>query len=231
MTSNILFGAILTILVFELSQWIAKKTKLTLLNPLLVSSMLIIALLLILKIPYSDFDQGGKYFTMLITHATVSLAIPLYKNLDTLKKNAKVIALGVAVAILGHFVFILLLSLAFNLDQNMALSLIPKSITTAFAKDISTRIGGIEIITVSVVIVTGIFGATISDFVCKKFKFKNDVAIGLALGSSAHAIGTSKAVENNEIQATFSSLALIVTGITTVLVSPFFASILKLIIK
>lgn len=229
MTNNILFGVLLTLLVFNLAVWLAKKTKITFLNPLLVSSALIILLLVVLNIPYENFNQGGKYFTMLITPATVSLAIPLYKNLDTLKQNGKTIALGVGVAIISHFLCILALGFVLNMDSEMVISLIPKSITTAFARDISTSIGGIELITVSVVIVTGIFGATISASLNKIFKIKKDSSIGLALGTSAHAIGTSKAVENNDIQATYSSLALIVTGIATVVLAPLFVTIYKLL--
>lgn len=230
MSNNIIFGIILTLSVFIFSRWLAQKTKLTILNPLLVSSIVIIVILTTLKIPYDDFNKGGKIFTYLITPATVSLAIPLYKNLETLKQNRKLIGLGVVVALVSHFLMILALVLLYQSDSAIAMSLIPKSITTAFAKDISTSLGGIEIITVSVVIVTGIFGATISPILNSLFKFKDDRAIGLALGSSAHAIGTSKAVENNEIQATFSSLALILTGILTVLVSPLLALIVKILL-
>lgn len=229
MTHNIFFGIILTLSSFALAKKLAKITGSTLLNPLLVSSIFTIIFLVIFKIPYEDFNIGGQYFTKLITPATVALAIPLYKNLDTLKKNLKLIAIAITTAITSHFIAILGFAFIFNVNLQMILSLIPKSITTAFARDISSSLGGIEIITVSVVIVTGIFGAAISDILNKSFKFDDDIAIGLALGSSAHAIGTSKAVENNEIQATFSSLALILTGITTVLLAPVFAIIVNLI--
>lgn len=230
MTNNIVFGIVLTYIVFSFSKLVAKKTKLTLLNPLLVSSLIVIVILIGFNIPYDNYNKGGQLFTYLITPATVSLAIPLYKNFDTLKNNKKMIGLGVCVAIIAHFSSLVLMYLLFNSNLDIAMSLIPKSITTAFAKDISTSLGGIEIVTVSVVIVTGIFGATVSPLLNKLFKFKDDRAIGLALGSSAHAIGTSKAVENNEIQATFSSLALILTGILTVLLSPLLAWIATIIL-
>lgn len=229
MLSNPLFGLTLTGLVFMFSGALAKKTKSTLLNPLLVSSILIIVLLLIFKIPYADYNQGGKYLTWLITPATVSLAIPLYQNLDTLKKNFKLVLIGIITAISFHFVSLMLIAWILNMDLNVIASLIPKSITTAFAKDVSTQLGGIEIITISVVIVTGIFGAALSDFLNKTFKISDDIAVGMALGSSAHAIGTSKAVENNDIQATFSSLALILTGIVTVIIAPLLMIITKFI--
>lgn len=229
MLSNPLFGLTLTGLVFMFSGTLAKKTKSTLLNPLLVSSILVIVLLLIFKIPYADYNQGGKYLTWLITPATVSLAIPLYQNLDTLKKNFKLVLIGIITAISFHFVSLMLIAWILNMDLNVIASLIPKSITTAFAKDVSTQLGGIEIITISVVIVTGIFGAALSDFLNKTFKISDDIAVGMALGSSAHAIGTSKAVENNDIQATFSSLALILTGIVTVIIAPLLMIITKFI--
>lgn len=230
MTDNIFFGIGLTIIVFIAAQALAKKTKITLLNPLLVSSIIVIILLLAFKIPYSDYNQGGKFFTFLIGPATVSLAIPLYKNLDTLKANIKVIGIGIVVAIVSHFMILLGLFLVYQSSPEIALSLIPKSITTAFANDVSSAFGGIEVITISVVIVTGIFGATIAPILNSFFKFKDDRAIGLALGSSAHAIGTSKAVETNEIQGTFSSLALILTGLLTVIVAPALVFVVQLFI-
>ena len=230
MTNNILFGIILTLVVFIAARYLSKTTGSTLLNPLLISSIVVILILLALNIPYENYNKGGAFFTYLIGPATVSLAIPLYKNLDTLKKNTKIILVGVLSAILIHFVVIAILAIVLNVDPEITYSMIPKSITTAFAKDVSVNLGGIEIITIAVVIVTGIFGAAMSETINKLLKVDDDIAIGMALGSSAHAIGTSKAVENNEIQATFSSLALILTGIMTVLLSPLFAALIKFII-
>lgn len=226
-----LFGITLSLLVYVIIQKIQNKTKISILNPLLFSGIVIIMTLTLFKIPFEQFNEGGKLITALIGPATVSLAIPLYKNLDLLKKKIKTISIGITSAVLIHALTILILSLLLSLNQELAISLIPKSITTPFAKDLSETLGGIPAITISVVIVTGIFGAALSPLLNKTFKIKNTIAKGLALGSSAHAVGTSKAIENSEEEGAFSSIALILTGLGTVLIAPLIASLIKLIIK
>ena len=226
-----LFGITLSLLVYVIMQKIQIKTKISILNPLLFSGIAIILILMTFKIPFEQFNEGGKLITALIGPATVSLAIPLYKNLDLLKKKIKTISIGILASVGIHAITIVVLSILLSLNDQMAISLIPKSITTPFAKDLSETLGGIPAITISVVIVTGIFGAAISPFLNKLFKIKNTLAKGLALGSSAHAVGTSKAIENSEEEGAFSSIALILTGLMTVLSAPLVAYIITLIIK
>ena len=226
-----LFGITLSLLVYVIMQKIQIKTKISILNPLLFSGIAIILILMTFKIPFEQFNEGGKLITALIGPATVSLAIPLYKNLDLLKKKIKTISIGILTSVGIHAITIVFLSILLSLNEQMAISLIPKSITTPFAKDLSETLGGIPAITISVVIVTGIFGAAISPFLNKTFNIKNTMAKGLALGSSAHAVGTSKAVENSEEEGAFSSIALILTGLLTVLSAPIIAYLIKFIIK
>ena len=226
-----LFGITLSLLIYVIMQKIQIKTKISILNPLLFSGIAIILILMTFKIPFEQFNEGGKLITALIGPATVSLAIPLYKNLDLLKKKIKTISIGILTSVGIHAITIVFLSILLSLNEQMAISLIPKSITTPFAKDLSETLGGIPAITISVVIVTGIFGAAISPFLNKTFNIKNTMAKGLALGSSAHAVGTSKAVENSEEEGAFSSIALILTGLLTVLSAPIIAYLIKFIIK
>ena len=226
-----LFGITLSLLIYVIMQKIQTKTKISILNPLLFSGIAIILILMTFKIPFEQFNEGGKHITALIGPATVSLAIPLYKNLDLLKKKIKTISIGILTSVGIHAITIVFLSILLSLNEQMAISLIPKSITTPFAKDLSETLGGIPAITISVVIVTGIFGAAISPFLNKTFNIKNTMAKGLALGSSAHAVGTSKAVENSEEEGAFSSIALILTGLLTVLSAPIIAYLIKFIIK
>ena len=226
-----LFGITLSLLIYVIMQKIQIKTKSSILNPLLFSGIAIILILMTFKIPFEQFNEGGKLITALIGPATVSLAIPLYKNLDLLKKKIKTISIGILTSVGIHAITIVFLSILLSLNEQMAISLIPKSITTPFAKDLSETLGGIPAITISVVIVTGIFGAAISPFLNKTFNIKNTMAKGLALGSSAHAVGTSKAIENSEEEGAFSSIALILTGLLTVLSAPIIAYLIKFIIK
>lgn len=218
--NNPLFGILLTIFMFQLALKIQAKFKSPLLNPLLISSIFIIILLISLNIPYTQFKTGGDIIGMLIGPATVSLAIPLYENLHILKKHARLITISIVSGTLAHAIIIAILALLLNFDSTMLATFIPKSVTTAIAVDISTALGGISTLTICIVVITGIIGATFAPILNKVFKFTSPFAQGIALGVSAHAVGTSKAIELGSLQGTLSSLSLIVTGILTVAMSP-----------
>lgn len=224
-----LFGIVLSIIVYLGFVKLQQYLKLDILNPLLLSGIAIIIILNVMNIDFEIYNEGGKIISMLISPATVSLAIPLYKNLDVIKQNSKLILTGVITAVVVHAVLLILLFVALEADHEIALSLIPKSITTAIAADVSSSIGGIREITVASVIITGIVGAALSPILNKAFIIEDDKAIGLALGTSSHAVGTAKGVSTNEVQGSFSSLALILTGITTVVIAPLVVFILTLI--
>lgn len=215
-----LFSITLTIFIYKLMEYLQKKLKTSFLNPLLFTSIILIFLLSFLKIDFEVYNQGASILTKLIAPATVSLAIPLYKHQELLKRNLKVILSTVFISALGHAIIIILFVLIFKLDLKMAASLLPKSVTTAIASDISFNNGGYVNITIASVIITGIFGASIAPSLNKIFKIKSKRAQGLALGSSAHAMGTAKAIELGETQAAMSTLALILSGILTVFTVP-----------
>lgn len=226
-----LFGICLSLVIYLSLQSIQKRLKSSLLNPLFFSSIVIILILLILNIPYESYNIGGSMISVLINPATVALAIPLYKHKEKLIQYKKVIFVGVTSGVLAHAISIGFLAIILNLSPDIITSLIPKSVTTAIAQDISANMGGIPIITICTVIVTGIFGAALSPSIVKFFKLDNDISIGLALGTSAHAVGTSRAIETNETQATMATLALILTGILTVITAPIVNMILLGIIR
>lgn len=219
--NNPLFGITLSLVVYIFFSKLQKMTKSDVLNPLLFSGIAIIFILGIFEIDFETYNEGGKMVSMLIAPATVSLAIPLYNNINLIKKNLKVIVVSITTAVIVHALMLLALIVILKMDDQIAFSLIPKSITTAIASDVSSNIGGIKKITVASVIITGIIGAAASPLLNKLFKIKDDKAIGLALGTSAHAVGTAKAASTNEVQGSFSSLGLILTGLTTVLIAPF----------
>lgn len=218
--NNPLFGITLSLVVYIFFSKLQKMTKSDVLNPLLFSGIAIIFILGIFEINFETYNEGGKMVSMLIAPATVSLAIPLYNNINLIKKNLKVIVVSITTAVIVHALMLLALIVILKMDDQIAFSLIPKSITTAIASDVSSNIGGIKEITVASVIITGIIGAAASPLLNKLFKIKDDKAIGLALGTSAHAVGTAKAASTNEVQGSFSSLGLILTGLTTVLIAP-----------
>ena len=158
-----------------------------------------------------------------MTPATVSLAIPLYQQLELLKKNFTAMILGILSGVLTSAGVILAMSILFGLSHEEYVTLLPKSITTAIGMGVSEELGGYVTITVAVIIVTGILGNIIGEMVCKVFRIKNPISRGLALGTSAHAIGTAKAMEMGEVEGAMSSLAIVVAGLCTVIGASVFA--------
>lgn len=220
------FGIVLSLLCYWGALLISAKVKSTLCNPLLVASAMIVAILLLFEIDYETFDQGASYLTYFLTPATVCLAVPLYRQFQVLKSNLKAILLGIAAGCIACMITIVGLSLVFSFDNQLTASILPKSITTAIAIGLSEEIGGMPSITVACVVITGIFGACTASAMFKLFKIEEPVAQGLATGASAHAIGTSRALELGEVQAAMSSLAIVVTGIMTVIFAPLVMGIL-----
>lgn len=227
---NPLFGITLSIISYLLFVKIQKKTNISLLNPLLLSGLFIIVILSIFNIDYDTYNEGGEIISMLITPATVSLALPLYKNLDLIKKNTKVILSSILFGIIVHALVLIILTMILRPNLDLVKSLIPKSITTAIAIDLTKSLGGIKEITVASVVITGVLGSAISPILNKMFKVDNDKSIGLALGASAHAVGTGKAACTNTTQGSFSSVALILTGLFTVLLAPIILSVILLLV-
>lgn len=220
------FGIVLSLLCYWAALKISAKVKSTLCNPLLVASAIIIALLLIFHVDYETFDKGASYLTYFLNPATVCLAVPLYRQFQVLKTNMKAILLGIAAGCMACMVTIAGLAMVFALPQEVTISVLPKSITTAIAIGLSQEMGGISSITVVCVVITGISGACIASVLFKLFKIEEPVAQGLAAGTAAHAIGTSRALELGEIQGAMSSLAIAVTGLMTVVLVPVVAGIL-----
>lgn len=220
------FGIVLSLLGYWIALKISAKVKSTLCNPLLVASAIIIAVLVVLKVDYETFDKGASYLTYFLNPATVCLAVPLYRQFQVLKSNMKAILLGIAAGCIACMVTIVGLAAVFAFAPELTLSVLPKSITTAIAIGLSEEIGGMSAVTVACVVFTGIFGACTASTMFKIFKIEEPVAQGLATGASAHAIGTSRALELGEIQGAMSSLAIVVTGIMTVILVPIVAGIL-----
>lgn len=225
LSSSVFFGLFLSIGAYELGMILKKKTGLAVLNPLLVSAAVVIAVLVITKIDYNDYEAGAHYLSYLLTPATVCLAIPLYDKISLLKKDFKAIILGIISGVLTSMVCVLAMCIIFSMSHENYVTLLPKSITTAIGLGVSEELGGISAITAAVIIVTGILGNVIADAVLKIFRITDPVAKGIALGSSAHAIGTTKAMELGETEGAMSSLSIAVSGIITVVAASFFAMI------
>ena len=200
-----------------------KKFKLAILTPLLIGTIRVIGLLMIFRIDYEEYNEGAKYISYLLTPATVCLAVPLYEQLSLLKKNFMAVAVGILSGVLASLVSVLALAKLFDLNHQQYVTLLPKSITTAIGMGVSEELGGLVTITVAVIVITGILGNVIAEFICKIFKIHEPIAKGLALGTASHAIGTAKAMEMGQIEGAMSSLAIAVAGLLTVIGASVFA--------
>jgi len=222
--SSIYFGITISIIGYFVGVIIKKKLKWPLLNPLMLSIIFVIVFILIFRIEYDQYNQGAKYISYFLTPATVCFAIPLYKQLSLLKENMNAVIVGITAGVLSSLGTILALSYLFGLSHQHYVSLLPKSITSAIGIAVSEELGGIKTITVGVIILTGIFGNIAAESICKTFRIKEPIAVGLAIGTSSHAIGTAKAFEIGEIEGAMSSLSIVISGLLTVVFASIFAT-------
>ena len=195
LSNSMFFGVLVSILAYEVGVLLKKKFKFALLNPLLISIVIIILILVGFHIDYDTYNDGAQLLSYLLTPATVCLAIPLYEQMELLKKNWKAIMSGIIAGVLTSAVCVLIMCLIFHLEHDMF-------------------------------IITGVLGNVLADFVYKLFHVTHPVAKGVGLGTSAHAIGTAKALEMGEIEGAMGGLSIAVAGILTVIVAPIFSHII-----
>ena len=223
---SVFFGAAVSLVGYEVGLLLKRKFKMAIFNPLLIAIVCVMAILTVGDISYDDYNQGARYLSYLLTPATVCLAVPLYQQLNLLKKNLKAVAAGILSGVLTSILSVLGLSYLFGLSHDMYVTLLPKSITTAIGMGVSEELGGIVTISVAVIIITGVLGNMIADVVYRVFRIKEPVAKGLALGTASHAIGTAKAMEMGPVEGAMSSLAIAVAGLLTVIFASVFAGCL-----
>lgn len=219
-------GVTVSLLAYALGVLLKNKFKTGLCNPLLISIAATILVLTAAHIDYETYSAGANYLSWFLTPATVCLAIPLYEQLELLKKNLKAVIAGIVTGVLTSLVTILVLALLMGLSHEEYVTLLPKSITTAIGMGVSEELGGYVTITVAVIVITGVLGNIFGEFICKIFKITEPVSRGLALGCSAHAIGTAKAIELGETEGAMSSLSIAVAGLLTVIGASVFSAFL-----
>lgn len=221
---SLFFGGILTVGAYTLGYWLKQKWKLAIFNPLLVGIVVVILLLLVFRVDYDTYNEGAKYISYLLTPATVCLALPLYQQIEALKQNFLAIMAGIITGAVTSAVCVLALSMLFHFSHKEYVTLLPKSITTAIGMGISEELGGYVTITVAVIVITGVLGNILAEYVCKWFHIQDAVARGIAIGSSSHAAGTAKAMEMGEVEGAMSSLSIAVSGLITVFLASIFAN-------
>ena len=215
-----LFGILLSLMAFEAGVLISRKWKHTLLNPLLIANILIVGFLLLTGISFESYNVGGSYISVMLSPATVVLAVPLYRQLSKLTRYWKPILAGIFAGSLTSMACVITVSKLIGLSDTLMLSLLPKSITIPMGSVVSEQIGGIPSITIIAITITGITGAVAAPAVCRFCRIKHKVAQGVAIGTASHALGTSKAMEMGEVQGAMSSLSIGVAGLFTAITAP-----------
>lgn len=223
---SVFFGIAISLFAYEIGLLVKRKLKKAIFNPLLIAVIVVILFLVIFHVDYETYNSGAKYISYLLTPATVCLAVPLYQQLHLLKKNAKAVILGISGGVITSLTCVFLLSKLFHLNHEQYVTMLPKSITTAIGMGAAEEMGGIVTITVSAIIITGIIGNVMAELICKMFRITDPVAKGIAIGTSAHAVGTAKALEMGEIEGAMSSLAIAVAGLLTVIMASFYANLM-----
>lgn len=220
------FGVAISVVSYGIGILLKKKFKLAVLNPLLISIVTTIAFLALTGISYEKYDEGAKYLSYLLTPATVCLAIPLYEQLELLKKNWHAVLIGILSGVLSSLGAILGMALMFGFSHEEYVTFLPKSITTAIGMGVSEKLGGYVSISVAAIIITGVLGNIFAEIIFRIFRIREPIAKGIALGTSSHAIGTAKAMELGEVEGAMSSLSIVVAGLITVVGATIFSHLM-----
>lgn len=227
-SNSTLIWLILTLGSFKLGIIVYEKfNKHTLLQPIIISYIIIMSVLFITGVSYEEYFKGVEIIHFFLGPATVALALPLYNNLKYIKSLFLPIMITLIVA--GVFSILIAVLLLWVLDANMPtiLSMTTKSITAPIAIITSEQIGAIPSLAVGFVIITGIIGALLGTFIFKVIKIKHDTSKGFALGVVSHGIGTARAIEISQKAAAFSALAMGLSGIFTAVFLPLIIQFLK----
>ena len=223
LTESVYMGVMLTLGTYSIGVWLKKKTGWTLMNPLLVSMVLCIAFLYATGTEYETYAEGASVISYLLTPATVCLAVPLYEQIEQLKRNCHAIALGIVAGVLASMTSILGMVLLLGMNHQAYVTLLPKSITTAIGMGVSEELGGNVPITIFLIIITGITGNICAEKFLSIIKVKHPIAKGISIGSASHVIGTAKAMEMGQTEGAMSSLSIVTSGILTVVMASLFA--------
>ena len=226
MENSLYIGFLISLASYAMGVWLRKKTGLPFVNPLLVSILLVIGFLLLTGVSYNSYAAGSEIISYLLTPATICLAVPLYQQFNLLKKNWKAVVAGLVSGVLSSLVCILLMALLFKFDHNTYVTFLPKSITTAIGIGVAEEYGGYVSLAVIVIVITGVIGNVLAEAVLKLFRIEEPIAKGIAIGSSSHAVGTTKAMELGQIEGAMSSLSIVVCGLLTVILAQLFAPLI-----
>lgn len=219
-------GVTISLVSYAIGAKLKRKFGFGFFNPLLISIIVTIIVLVGSHVDYQTYNEGAKYLSWLLTPATVCLAIPLYEEWNLLKKNASAVMLGVTAGVITSLATVFVLAKLMGLNHENYVTLLPKSITTAIGMGVSEELGGYVTITVAVIVITGVLGNIFGELICKIFRIHEPISKGLAFGTAAHAIGTAKAMELGDVEGAMSSLSIAVAGVLTVVFASLFAGLI-----
>ena len=220
------WGVALTLGAFALGTWINKRTGQAIFNPLLLGSLFVIVFLSLAQIPVADYKENVQIISHLLLPATVSLAVPLYEQWQTLKENALAILCGIAAGSLTSMLSVVALAALLKLDPALAASMMPKSVTTAIGVEVAAELGGIGSLAGALIVLTGIIGNLSAAALCRIAKLRDPVARGVAIGTGSHAVGTAKALQMGPVEGAISGLSIAVAGVLTAVLCPILANFL-----
>lgn len=223
---NKFFLIALTFVVFLASKLLQRRTGIALLNPILVSIIILIVVLLSCGVDYDTYAAGGEYIEFWLKPAVVALGVPLYRQLENIRKQMLPLLLAELAGCVVGIVSVVLIAELLGATKEVIISLAPKAVTTPIAMEISTAMGGIPSLTAAVVVCTGIFGGMAGFRMVKMSHIKSPIATGLSIGTASHAVGTASAMERGERYGAFSSLGLTLNGLLTALLSPLILDLL-----
>lgn len=215
-----IFPVVLTLTAFRIGQLCQKKWPHPLCNPTLIAMILVVLFLLATGMDTQAYSAGAKYLSWLMTPATICLAIPMYEQFQILRRSLAAVVVGVAAGSLACLVFLLAGGILLSLEPQIVVSFLPKSVTTAIGVPLSELFGGLGALTTAAIIVTGILGSMLGSSLCRMLRITDPVAQGVAFGTSAHVIGTSRAGELSPLAGAAGSLSLVVAGLLTALLFP-----------
>ncbi len=220
-TSLPIFGVALSIGAYAVGLWVNRELRSPLVNPLLIAIALVIVVLQLFRIPLEDYQSGAGLISLFLGPATASLALAIHRRMDVLKRNLLPVLCGTAVGAAVSMGSVWGLCRLFGLSDELTFTLLPKSVTTPIAMELSRQHGGIVPVTVAAVVFTGILGAVFAPVLIRLLRVKNPVEAGLAIGTASHAVGTTKALELGETEGAMSGIAIGLAGLFTVVYSLF----------
>jgi len=211
----------LTVCFFVLARWLYRRMgKRSWMNPVLLSVLGLVAVLVLTDTPYSVYFEGAQFVHFMLGPATVALAIPLYRQWSSLKRHPVALTVSLITGSLTAVLSAIFIAKLGGVGDQALISIAPKSVTTPVAMGISETLGGLPSLTAVVVILTGIVGASLGPWVLDTLKITNPMAKGLAMGTASHGIGTGRAIYMGDIAAAFSGLAMGLNGLATTILLP-----------